>query len=84
MTMLEDRDKIYVDDWGWNYSVTGVDIWLERYTTPFLLPFPEALHSDPDKIWSGSTSENQYHSHVAKEQIAVYPLYSIEIIFARH
>ena len=28
-----------MDNWGWNYSVTGVDISLNRYTTPFLLQF---------------------------------------------
>ena len=43
--MLEEKDKIYVDNWGWNYSVTGIDIWLQRYTTPFLLQFylPSAM-----------------------------------------
>jgi hypothetical protein len=43
--MIEEKDRIYIDNWGWNYSVTGIDIWLNRYTTPFLLQFylPSAM-----------------------------------------
>jgi hypothetical protein len=39
ITLIEEKDRVYVDNWGWNYSVTGIDIWLQRYTTPFLLQF---------------------------------------------
>jgi len=38
--MIEEKNKLFVDNWGWNYSVTGIDIWLKRYTTPFLLQGP--------------------------------------------
>ena len=43
--MIEEKDRVYNDNWGWNYSVTGIDIWLNRYRTPFLLQFylPSAM-----------------------------------------
>ena len=43
--MIEDKDKIYIDNWGWKYSVTGIDIWLKRNPTPYLLQFylPSAM-----------------------------------------
>jgi hypothetical protein len=43
--LITPPDKIYLDSWGWNYTLTGLDIWLSRYRTPFLLQFylPSAM-----------------------------------------
>ena len=43
--MITPEDKLFIDNWGWNYTLTGVDIWFNRYRTPFLLQFylPSAM-----------------------------------------
>ena len=45
VTMIKPEDKYSIDSWGWNYTLTGIDIWLNRYKTPFLLQFylPSAM-----------------------------------------
>ena len=45
MTIIPDPDRVIVWLPTENFSVTGIDIWLSRTTTPFLLQFylPSAM-----------------------------------------
>jgi len=35
--MIDDAETVVSDTWGWNYSVTGIVIHLDRYKAPFIL-----------------------------------------------